>query len=443
VSNSPDPFSFKEHIALPQLLLFPFLSCGFLFAMNRHAIRGALAFGLPILLVFALTVLYAYTTGKASGYFFLAAGPLCGIAGGLAFRRKAGLPLVLGLCFGTMGLMFSLQDARSAWFSDIVWTGLVSAFMFWVAGACAVLVLPARMRFNGAMAFAIPGLFAGMAFQFLYGPAHFLFNFDVQKWWGNVPWEHFVLWLIAGAGGGWLFGSEWARSEEQSGLDSAYKRSNNWAAGSMACVFVGFAVGAIYFLRSRLPLGLFNSLSPIAAATDWLWGWGVLAASIGFIGLAKPAGRKTAWIAVATALVLVIASFRLQADPWKTKFNSSYAQRLLRENPQSGDAIYTGNLILAQAALDRSDMDGAKQHLLAAAATPGARVIQQTGLDVTVARALFDRGDRDTVMEYLQRGRALWPQGTPIINRWIAAIRGGRRPNFNARNPNPQQQQQQ
>lgn len=411
--------------------------------MNRLAVRGALAFGAPVLLVFALSVLYSYSTGHAPGYYFLAAPPLAGIAGGLAFRRKTGLPLVLGLCFATLGLMFSLQEVRSAWFSDIVWTGLVSAFMFWVAGGCAVLALPAKMRFDGAMAFAIPGLLAGMAFQFLYGPAHFLFDFDVRSWWGSVPWEQFLLWLIAGAGGGWFFGSAWARHEEQSRLDSAYKNANKWPATSMACVFVGLAVGAAYFLRSRLPLGLFNSLSPIAAATDWLWGWGVLAASIGFIGLAKPSGRKSALIAVATALVLVIASFRLQAEPWKTKFNSSYAERLLRENPQSGDAIYTGNLILAQTALDRNDLDGAKQLLLAAAATSGARVIQQSGLDVTVARALFDKGDRDTVMEYLQRGRTLWPQGTPIINRWIGAIRNGRRPNFNARNPNPQQQQQQ
>jgi hypothetical protein len=412
--------------------------------MNKPPIRGAMAFGAPVLIVFGLSVLYAYATGLSPGYYVLAAPPLCGIAGGLAFRRKIGLPLVLGLCFGIVGLMFSLQEGRSAWFSDIVWTGLVSAFLFWVAGGCAVLSLPAGMRFDGAIAFAIPGLIAGMAFQFLYGPAHFLLDFDSRRWWGNVPWEQFILWLIAGAGGGWLFGSEWARRESENDSGARYKNTSGWAAGSMACVFLGFTVGAAYFLRSRLPLGLFNSISPITAATDWLWGWGVLAAGIGLIGLAKPAGRKSALIAVATALVLVIASFRLQADPWKTKFNSAYAERLLRENPQSGDAIYTGNLILAQTALDKNDMVGAKQHLLAAAATPGARVIQQTGLDVTVARSLFDRGDHDTVMQYLQRGRALWPQGAPIVNRWIAAIRGGRRPNFIVRNPNsPQQQQQQ
>jgi hypothetical protein len=56
---------------------------------------------------------------------------------------------------------------------------------------------------------------------------------------------------------------------------------------------------------------------------------------------------------------------------------------------------------------------------------------------------MHDRGEKDTVVEYLNRGRRLWPQGNQIINRWQAAIRAGRRPNWVVRNPNQQQQQQQ
>ena len=116
------------------------------------------------------------------------------------------MPIVLALCFATVGFLFSLQEARSPWFSDVIWTGFVSAFLFWIAGGCAMLTLPADMRFNGAATLAIPGAIAGMAFQFLYGPAHFLFDLSSRKWWGDAPWEHLVLWLIAGAGGGWLLG---------------------------------------------------------------------------------------------------------------------------------------------------------------------------------------------------------------------------------------------
>src|SRR6266513_2047835 len=133
--------------------------------MKVSAIRGALAFAIPVLLVFAASAAYASATGQPQSYYFLAAGPLCGIVGGLAYGRRWGMPIILGLCFGFVGLMFSLQSgARSPLFSDVVWTGFVSAFLFWIVGGCAMLTLPAELRFDGAAALAVPGLIAGMAF---------------------------------------------------------------------------------------------------------------------------------------------------------------------------------------------------------------------------------------------------------------------------------------
>jgi hypothetical protein len=411
--------------------------------MTRLRIRGVLAFGLPIVAVLALYGIVAHATGKPQNYYYLAAGPLCGLIGGMAYSRRITLSVVLGLCFGTIGLMFSLQEARSPLFSDVVWTGLVSAFLFWVAGGCAMLALPAHLRFDGAMTMALPGLLAGLAFQFFYGPAHFLFDLGSRQWWGDRPWEHFILWIIAGAGSGWLIGSELARREDRLDTRSKTENNRNWAIASLACALFAVIVGAAYFGRSRLPLGLFNSLSPIGAAADWFWGWGVLAVSIAIIAVGKRTGRRWSLAALGIAVMVIVASFRINADPWKTKFNASYAERLLREQPRSGDAIYVANLILAQTALDRNDVSNAKQYLLQAATTPSAHIIEQNGLDVSVARVLFDRGERDTVVEYLNRGRRLWPQGTQIINRWQAAIRAGRRPNFVVRPPNQQQQQQQ
>jgi hypothetical protein len=410
--------------------------------MTRLRIRGVLAFGLPIVAVLVLYGIVAHATGKPQNYYYLAAGPLCGLIGGMAYSRRITLSVVLGLCFGTIGLMFSLQEARSPLFSDVVWTGLVSGFLFWVAGGCAMLALPTHLRFNGAMAMAVPGLLAGLAFQFFYGPAHFLFDLSSREWWGDRPWEQFILWIIAGAGSGWFIGSEMARQENQLEIAGKTENDRSWAIASLACVLFSVIVGAAYFVRSRLPLGLFNSLSPISAAADWFWGWGVLAVSIAMIAMGKRTGRRSSLAAFGIAVMAIVASFRINADPWKTKFNASYAERLLREQPQSGDAIYIANLILAQTALDRNDLSNAKQYLLQAATTPSAHIIEQNGLDVSVARVLFDRGERDTVVEYLNRGRRLWPQGTQIINRWQAAIRAGRRPNFVVRPPNQQQQQQ-
>jgi hypothetical protein len=395
--------------------------------MNNLALRGALAFGIPVILVFALSPLLP------KGYYFLAAAPLCGIAGGLAFGRRWGLPIVLALSFSLIGFMFLLQDIRSTLFSDVVWTGLVTSFLFWTAGGCAMLTLPPHMRFNGAAALAIPGLIAGMAFQFFYGPARFLFDLGSRTWWANLPWEHLLLWLIAGAGGGWLLGLMWQRRLAADDSGKFAQQKNRWAIASLACALIGLGTGSFYLLRATLPLGLFNSLSPATAAADWLWGWGVLATAVAGIAIFNPGRRLKAAAGLALAIVLVILSYRVEANPWKAQFNAQYAEKLLRDHPNSGDAIYDGNLILAQAALENNDIAKAKQHLLAAAATPGARRIQQNGLDTSVVRVLYDRGEKDAVVEYLKRGRELWPQGAQFIGRWETAIQAGRRPNFNTR----------
>src|SRR5215510_10282597 len=158
--------------------------------MKRLAVRGAIASSFPVLVMFAFSAFLPHS------YYFLLAGPLCGLAVGLAFGRRWGMGLVLALCLGTIGFMFSLQDVRSPLFSDVIWTGLVAAFLFWIAGGCAMLALPAERRFNGAAALAIPGALAGMAFQLSYGPMHFMFDLGSRPQWKDGPWEHLILWLI-------------------------------------------------------------------------------------------------------------------------------------------------------------------------------------------------------------------------------------------------------
>jgi len=396
-----------------------------------QAVRGALAFAIPVLIVFGMTL--------HANYYFLAAGPLCGIVGGLAYGRRWGLPIILGTCFGVTGILFALQDTRSALFIDVVWVGLVSGFMFWSIGAFATLVLPAGVRFRGAMAFAVPGAIAGIVFQFLYGPAHFLFDLGSRRWWGDFPWPHLVLWLIAGTGIGWRLGTD-LDEVRQPEPARQIRNPHSWALASVICATIGLVTSALYFTRQRLPLGLFNSLSPASSASDWLFGWSVLAAVIGTIALMKKLGRVCATAGILVAFMLLVASYRVEADPWKTQFNTIYAEKLLREHGQPedrdyGDAVYTGNLILSQTALDKNDVATAKRYLLLAAATPGSRSIEQNGLDTSVVRVFLQRGEKDVVLEYFNQTRHLWPQGAQVITRWESIIRSGRIPNFSNRGP--------
>src|SRR2546428_36714 len=260
--------------------------------MTRFALRGAIGFGLTALIAFSLAVLYARTAPLLQADYFMVAGLICGVAGGLAYGRRWGLPLVFGVNLGLVAYLFGLQDARLVSPSDVLYTGLATAFVFWLVGGCAVL--------------------------------------------------------------------------------------------------------ALYFPRYALPLDLMNSISPASVAADWLWSWGLVGVIIGTIGLWRR-GRILAVIGIGVAVALLFGSFRILENPWKTRFNSNYASKLLREHADSSAAIYTGNLVLAQAALDPDDIANARRYLLEAATTTA---IQEKAPDFSVARILLDRGERDTVLEY-------------------------------------------
>src|SRR5436309_13817683 len=99
--------------------------------LQRQAVRGALAFTIPVLIAFAFTL--------HANYYFLAAGPLCGIVGGLAYGRRWGLPIILGMLFGMVGLLFPLEVTRAALCNGFASGGLGSGVRFAAIGAFAIL----------------------------------------------------------------------------------------------------------------------------------------------------------------------------------------------------------------------------------------------------------------------------------------------------------------
>jgi len=240
--------------------------------MKPLAIRGAAGFGVPVLVLFVL----AATTEWPRTALVLALGPLSGLAGGLSFGRRWGLPVILALSFGSVGAMFWLQDGRSARLIDVVYAGFAAAFVFWLVGVCATLTLPAALRFSGAYALAIPGGIAGMTFQFFYGPARFALGLGSRPWWADAQWEHFIFWLVSGAGAGWLLGSKLHRVQTTGGLRKETPKPCYWSVASAILGLFALLIAAVFFGRGRLPLGLDNSLSPASAAGDWDWSWGRL-----------------------------------------------------------------------------------------------------------------------------------------------------------------------
>ena len=94
---------------------------------------------------------------------------------------------------------------------------------------------------------------------------------------------------------------------------------------------------------------------------------------------------------------------------------SSYAMESLAA-PESfwnyGAATYTGNMVLGLVALKRGNVADAKRYLLESGKTKGSPVLDSFGPDFTLAHALLDAGDRETVAEFLTECKGFWTMGT-------------------------------
>ncbi len=113
----------------------------------------------------------------------------------------------------------------------------------------------------------------------------------------------------------------------------------------------------------------------------------------------------------------------------------SYATEILESankeaNWDYGNAVHTGNCILGRIALKEGDTAKAKDFLLAAGKCGGSPQLNSFGPDMTLANELLQKGERDTVIQYLELCGAFWKK--EITDKWIKEIQSGQTPNLNS-----------
>jgi outer membrane lipoprotein-sorting protein len=108
----------------------------------------------------------------------------------------------------------------------------------------------------------------------------------------------------------------------------------------------------------------------------------------------------------------------------------SYANEGLQQRRQDGDAVHDGNMVLGLIAMRQGNVEQAKHYLLESAKTKGSPVLGSFGPSMTLAGALFEKGERDAVLQYLQACRSFWTMGTQRLTDWTAAIQAGRKPDW-------------
>jgi tetratricopeptide (TPR) repeat protein len=95
-----------------------------------------------------------------------------------------------------------------------------------------------------------------------------------------------------------------------------------------------------------------------------------------------------------------------------------------------GQAVHDGNIVLGRLALEQGAIEDAKRYLLEAGTSSGSPVLGSFGPNMSLARELLEKGERDTVLQYFERCGKFWQNDS--LTKWTEEVNAGRIPNFGA-----------
>ncbi len=144
------------------------------------------------------------------------------------------------------------------------------------------------------------------------------------------------------------------------------------------------------------------------------------------------------------------AKAKAASDAGDADLATRYASELLAKNTDVsswnyGNVVYEANQILGLAALRKGDIAAAKRYLIAAGKTRGSPQLDSFGPEMTLAQRLLEKGEKETVLEFLDLVAKFWGtpkpglaekfaklsrQHTATIEGWKAEIRSGGQPSL-------------
>jgi hypothetical protein len=122
----------------------------------------------------------------------------------------------------------------------------------------------------------------------------------------------------------------------------------------------------------------------------------------------------------------------------KVEDAGKYATELLALAPRYqgnwnyGNAIQNSNLVLGRIAVREGRIQEAKQYLLAAGSSPGSPQMDSFGPNMSLAKDLIEKGERDTVVQYFELCRKFWKMDWGKLDDWSNEVKAGKTPDFGA-----------
>ena len=95
-----------------------------------------------------------------------------------------------------------------------------------------------------------------------------------------------------------------------------------------------------------------------------------------------------------------------------------------------GNAIQDANLVMGRIALREGRTEDAKKYLIAAGKSPGSPQLNSFGPNMTLAKDLLEKSERETVLEYFELCRKFWKMDYGKLNEWRDDVKAERIPEF-------------
>ena len=85
-------------------------------------------------------------------------------------------------------------------------------------------------------------------------------------------------------------------------------------------------------------------------------------------------------------------------------------------------------MVFGRIALKNGKKDEAKQRLLEAGKSPGSPQMNSFGPNMSLARDLLEKGERETVLQYFDLCRKFWKMGQDRLDLWTLNVKALAKP---------------
>lgn len=96
-------------------------------------------------------------------------------------------------------------------------------------------------------------------------------------------------------------------------------------------------------------------------------------------------------------------------------------------------ATHISNIVLGLVALEKRNLTGAKEHLLAAGRLAfGSPTLRSFGPNMLLAKKMIEKGEREAVMQYFDLCSNFWKMENGTLEKWKSIVNQGGMPDFRA-----------